>query len=248
MGEMGNLRREQIREARREEIKELNKMRREEKGEEDDIEVILVKIRIEIKNLIKLQEHNLGKVESQMRIYPKGNEALHELEARKQIIEEDINKLKDLFHISGKLGEELKSKHLLPVEVCEMFKKELENAIAIFKELMLRRRKKILSMGFVASETGISKRDFDNLSGFEKELFDDIVQSLKKAEKALDDLRQGKVQLTNHILIRFMEKVESFVGLDGNSLGPFEKGDIANLEKEIVEILVQDKKAEILEA
>jgi DNA replication initiation complex subunit (GINS family) len=126
-------------------------------------------------------------------------------------------------------------------------KKKLENAIAIFKELMLRRRKKILSMAFVASETGISKRDFDNLSGFEKELFDDVVQSLKKAEKSLDELRQGKVHVKTHSLIRFLEKVESFMGLDGNSLGPFEKGDISNLEKEIAEILVQDKKAEILE-
>ena len=125
---MNEMRREQIREVRREKIKELNKMRGEEKEEKDNIEVIAAKIKIEIKNLIKLQDFNIGKIESQMRIYPKGNEALHELEARKQILEEEITKLKELFHISSKIEEELKSKHLLPVEVCEMFKTELENA------------------------------------------------------------------------------------------------------------------------
>lgn len=62
-------------------------------------------------------------------------------------------------------------------------KKKLENAMAIFKELLTRRRKKILKLAFVASETGISKRDFDNLLGFEKELFEEIVKSLERADK-----------------------------------------------------------------
>jgi DNA replication initiation complex subunit (GINS family) len=126
-------------------------------------------------------------------------------------------------------------------------KKKLENAISIFKELLLRRRKKILNLAFVASETGIAKRDFDNLSGFEKELFDDVIQSLKKSEKALEELRKGKVVETKHRLVRFLDSVSEFMGMDGESVGPFEKGEIANLEKEIVDILIQDKKAEVIE-
>ena len=38
-------------------------------------------------------------------------------------------------------------------------KKQLENSIAIFKELILRRKKKLLDLAFVSAETGISKRD-----------------------------------------------------------------------------------------
>ena len=42
-------------------------------------------------------------------------------------------------------------------------KKQLENAITLFKELMLRRRKKILNLILIAAETGISKQDFENM-------------------------------------------------------------------------------------
>ena len=44
--------------------------------------------------------------------------------------------------------------------------------IAIFKELGLRRKKKLLELAFVSAETGISKRDFENLMPFEKETFE----------------------------------------------------------------------------
>ena len=40
-------------------------------------------------------------------------------------------------------------------------KKQLENSIAIFKEMILRRKKKLLNLVFVAAETGIMKRDYE---------------------------------------------------------------------------------------
>src|SRR3989339_1091909 len=59
-------------------------------------------------------------------------------------------------------------------------KKQLENSVAIFRELILRRKKKILDLAFVAAETGISKRDFENMLLVEKEAFDGILRSLEK--------------------------------------------------------------------
>ena len=50
-------------------------------------------------------------------------------------------------------------------------KKQYENAVAIFKELMLRRKKKILNLVFIAAETGVMKRDFTDMLSFEKDLF-----------------------------------------------------------------------------
>ena len=125
-------------------------------------------------------------------------------------------------------------------------KKKLENAIAIFKELLLRRKKKILNLAFVASEAGISKKDFENLAGFERELFEEIVNSLKNANKSIQNLKQGK-QEKKFRLVRFLEDVAEFVDLNGDPLGPFEKGEVANLEKEIVDILGQDKRIEIID-
>lgn len=127
-------------------------------------------------------------------------------------------------------------------------KKKLENAIAIFRELLLRRRKKILNLAFVASETGISKRDFENLLGFEKELFEEIVKSLEKAEKNLNEAMQGGDKgESRYKLVRFLEKVEEFLDMEGEAVGPFEKGEVANLGKEIVGILSQDKRVEVIE-
>jgi DNA replication initiation complex subunit (GINS family) len=126
-------------------------------------------------------------------------------------------------------------------------KKKLENSMAIFKELLTRRKKKILNLAFVASETGISKRDFENLLGFEKDLFEEIVKSLEKADKNLNASMVGTREDTNNFLLaRFLVDVEEFLGLDGESIGPFKKGEIANLDKEIVDILSKDGKVEVL--
>ena len=127
-------------------------------------------------------------------------------------------------------------------------KKKLENAMALFKELLLRRRKKVLNLAFIASETGISKKDFENLLDFEKELFEDIAKSLGKADKNLSgSMVAGAKTESAFKLVRFISPVEEFMDLDGEALGPYEKGDVANLENEIVNILVQDKKVEVLE-
>ena len=123
-------------------------------------------------------------------------------------------------------------------------KKQFENAIAIYKELLLRRKKKLLNLAFVASETGISKRDFDNMLDFEKNMFEKIMKSIEEGEKELAIVMNGKQQEAKHKLIMFKEDIVEFMGIEGEKLGPFKRGDIANLQKEIVDILVLDKKAE----
>ena len=126
-------------------------------------------------------------------------------------------------------------------------KKKLENAISIFKELISRRKKKILNLAFVASETGISKRDFANMLSFEKELFESTVRALEKTEQNLNDnMAGGKVE-DKFLLVRFLDSVDSFLNLEGEEIGPFGKGEIANIDREIVEILEKDGKVEILE-
>jgi len=127
-------------------------------------------------------------------------------------------------------------------------KKQLENAVSIFKELMLRRKKKLLNLAFIATETGISKRDYENMLGFEKELFDGIMTSIEEAEKKVVSLLNGKKEAkVKNKIIRFKESVEEFLGLQGEKLGPFEKGEIANLPEEIVKILSDAGKVEIIE-
>ena len=128
-------------------------------------------------------------------------------------------------------------------------KKQLENAISIFRELMLRRRKKILNLAFVAAETGISKRDFENMIEFEKKLFDELVKGIEESERAVTEFLSGKkTEEKKNRMIVFKEDVDEFLGLTGESIGPFKRGDIANLPSEIVKILEEGNKVEFIDS
>jgi len=124
-------------------------------------------------------------------------------------------------------------------------KKQLENAITLFKELIVRRKKKILNLVLVASETGISKQDFENMMPFEKTLFEELMKSIDISDKKLNELMNGsKEEQKKNELVVFNEYVDEFIGLDGEKMGPFEKGQMANIPKEIAKILVDGTKAE----
>lgn len=127
-------------------------------------------------------------------------------------------------------------------------KKQFENAVGLFKELMLRRRKKLITLAFVASETGISKRDFENMLDFEKELFDRMIKSIESAEKSVSEFLNGKKSESRKSrMIFFKEDVDEFLGMDGGSIGPFKKGELANLPEEIADILKSDNKADFVD-
>ncbi len=125
--------------------------------------------------------------------------------------------------------------------------KQLENAVTLFKELMLRRRKKILNLVLIAAETGISKQDFDNMLSFEKELFDELMKNINVSDKKLAESLKGESEkLKKYEMVSFKKDVAEFVGMDGQTIGAFEKGQIVNLPPEIAKILVDDGKAEII--
>ena len=128
-------------------------------------------------------------------------------------------------------------------------KKQLENAKTLFKELILRRRTKILNLVLVAAEVGISKQDFSSMFNFEKELFEELIKNIEKSDKKINETLNGnsKESEQKNNLAVFLDNTEEFVDFEGNKLGPFEKGQIVNLQKEIIKILVEEGKAEIIE-
>jgi DNA replication initiation complex subunit (GINS family) len=127
-------------------------------------------------------------------------------------------------------------------------KKQLENAMTLFREIILVRRKKILDLVLVAAEVGISRQDFDNMLNFEKTLFEEMMKCIEKSERSVSDSLNGgnSVEEKNELIV-FREYVEEFVDLEGGKNGPFEKGDIANISKETAKILIEDGRAEVVE-
>ncbi len=133
-------------------------------------------------------------------------------------------------------------------DVIAKTQKQIENANTLFSELIRRRRKKILHLVLIAAETGISKRDFENMFDFEKTLFEEMMQCIDKSDQKLNEQLKGKKQKQDkHKLLIFRENVEELLDLEGNKLGPFEKGQIANIPKEIANILIEDNKADLAE-
>lgn len=158
----------------------------------------------------------------------------------KKFIEEVSNYLKEKKELASK-QEDVFSDVIIKTQ------KQLENAVTLFKELMLRRRKKIFNLVLIAAETGISKQDFDNMLSFEKELFDEMMKSINISDKKLTESLNGeKEKQKKYEMVVFKKDVEEFVGLDGQTIGAFEKGQIANLPLEIAKILVDAGKAEIM--
>ena len=47
----------------------------------------------------------------------------------------------------------------------------------------------------------------------------------------------------SHKLVRFLENVPEFLNLEGETIGPFEKGELINIEGKVAEILVSSGKA-----
>ncbi|MCK5624502.1 DNA replication complex GINS family protein [Candidatus Pacearchaeota archaeon] len=159
----------------------------------------------------------------------------------KNFVEEVANYLREKREIAAKQDDDFS-------DVIMKTKKQLENARTLFKELMLRRRKKILDLVLIAAETGISKQDFENMFNFEKDLFEELMKCIDFSDKRVGEiLSGGKQEVTKNELVVFIDNVEEFMDLEGGKMGPFEKGQVANIPKEISKILISDNKAEIVE-
>ena len=83
---------------------------------------------------------------------------------------------------------------------------------------------------------------------FEKDLFEEFMKCIDFSDKRVGEiLGGGKQKDTKNELVVFVDNVEEFMDLEGGKMGPFEKGQIANIPKEIVKILIDDNKVEIIE-
>ena len=128
-------------------------------------------------------------------------------------------------------------------------KKQLENSIALFKELILRRKRKLLGLVLVANETGILKRDYETMLPFEKETFDTFVKTLETGDKELSRLLHGsqKTEQAGQAMVLFTQNTEQFVDSSGTLVGPFNVGQLVHLDSTVSSILVSSGKAQYVD-
>lgn len=173
--------------------------------------------------------------------------------ARKERYTEQLQKLSKRFITD--VSDYLKEKKEFAARSTDAFsesviktKKQLENAVTLFRELVLRRKKKILNLVLIATETGISRQDFDNMLTLEKELFENIMKCVDKSDKDLNEKLNGasREEEQKNIMICFTEEITEFADMNGKTQGPFKAGEIANLPRTIAQIFIDDKKAELI--
>lgn len=127
-------------------------------------------------------------------------------------------------------------------------KKQLENSLSLFRELMLKRKKKILNLAFIATETGIMKRDFENMLQIEQETFDRLVKAFEEMDLDITSkLRGQENNIDENKMVLFMKDTEQFVDHGGKAVGPFKSGELANLDNNVASILVAGGKANFVD-
>lgn len=180
-----------------------------------------------------------------------------------------INYIKDKKKIM-----EAKSDSPFALEEKKKTERQLENIYKIIKDIYERREKKIISMAFDKSRTRSSLIDTTAMLKEERVVFEALtnlldtyrgailynvlneqlpfMQPMPIAEtsqaghdfKPASELKGLKEQKKNTRLVRFVHAIPKFVGPELEEYGPFGEEDIANLPKEIANVLISKGNAE----
>jgi len=115
---------------------------------------------------------------------------------------------------------------------------ELRNIERIVENIFNLRERKIINFAIMAARAGVQP---SNLTSEEKQLFQKVLEILKERRGILDRIKlalEGETKKEIEILVVFKQDFPAFVGIDGQTYGPFKKGDIAKLPEENRRILV----------
>ena len=115
---------------------------------------------------------------------------------------------------------------------------ELRNIERIVENIFNLRERKIINFAIMAARAGVQP---SNLTSEERQFFQKVFETLKERRVILDKIKsalEGEVKKEVEILVVFKQDFPAFVGIDGQTYGPFKKGDIAKLPEENRKILV----------
>ena len=115
---------------------------------------------------------------------------------------------------------------------------ELRNIERIVENIFNLRERKIINFAIMAARAGVQP---SNLTSEERQFFQRVFETLKERRVILEKIKsalEGEIKKEVEILVVFKQDFPAFVGIDGQTYGPFKKGDIAKLPEENRKILV----------
>jgi DNA replication initiation complex subunit (GINS family) len=190
-------------------------------------------------------------------------ETLYEL-LRREKTRDEIQKLDDNFYnnvlnyIKDKQAilESQKNKdNIFSSQEVQKTKKQLNEINRILRDLYEKRESKVINLALASSRVD-AKGDYNNLLSIEKEFYKHIVEIMSSYRSGvLNNLLKGKFpaisepktiksDVQNKTLVRFISAVPKFKGENGFVYGPFEEQDVANLPKEIEDLLLKSSRVE----
>lgn len=145
--------------------------------------------------------------------------------------------------------------------------KQLENIKKLLKEFYERREKKIINLAIDKVRVGSDLIDTSSLLEEEKRFFQRLINLLsesrtnvldrllnlempkldeEKTEKKEEIVGKENVrpEEKSSVMVRFIHAVPKFIGKELEEYGPFEEEEMANLPREIAEVLIGKERAE----
>ncbi|MCC5994437.1 MAG: hypothetical protein LM587_02510 [Candidatus Aenigmarchaeota archaeon] len=112
---------------------------------------------------------------------------------------------------------------------------ELRNIERIVENIFNLRERKIVNFAIMSVRAGVQP---SNLTEDEKIFFNRLVEILKERRTLVEKIKSNEEKKELEILVVFKQDFPAFVGIDGQTYGPFKKGDIAKLPEENRKMLV----------
>ncbi len=152
----------------------------------------------------------------------------------------------------------LKDKSNFTKEEIDKEVRQLENVKRLVRDLYALRERKILALAIYYVKTHSNLIDKSALLPHEEELFNNIVNVLSTSRNSiLDPIIEGKPAKTQQeqdqqqqeeeqeqdYTIKILDEIPKFLGPNNVVYGPFSKGDILDLPKQIAQILINKGKA-----
>jgi DNA replication initiation complex subunit (GINS family) len=121
--------------------------------------------------------------------------------------------------------------------------KKFENLKKMVQKIREIRLKKCLNLCLIYSRTN----DFaeDNLIDFEVDFVKDVLKLMDKQNQYTNSLfglkKKKKELLQDYVKVKVLQDIPSFIGTDMKEYGPFEKGEVCEVPKNVYDILYSKK-------
>tara|TARA_Y100000310_G_scaffold345600_1_gene467089 strand:+ start:1939 stop:2550 length:612 start_codon:yes stop_codon:yes gene_type:complete len=153
-------------------------------------------------------------------------------------------------------SQETKDSIFAPIEA-KKTKKQLEQIYKIIKELYEKRESKIIQLALIASRT--DQENTPSMLPEEAEFYKDLIEQINTTRKGiLYNLLEGRLPRiekakplktlksaeNQNKIIKIINPIPKFIGLDLKTYGPLEKEDILSIDDEIADLLIKKEKAE----